>query len=114
MPQMKPRFEYYESPGWGGAPRRSWVLRHENGAIEVWVNETEFMTGGIEVHHRTGDGDPDHAACAILGGACWHDGSSLNFEPIRKLMLAKAPEPVVTALIAKTLEGWAKSQFEEE
>lgn len=51
-------------------------MRATTGMADLW------RSGGIETHYRTPpdymrDDQPSHEHCWILGGKCWHDGSSL-------------------------------------
>ena len=55
---------------------------HSRGAIRVDGIEgaRHWVAGGVEVHSRVamyGDKEADHQCCNVLGGPCWHDGSSL-------------------------------------
>lgn len=77
-----------------GDRRVSWIVHGEKHSVEFWIQVLEPASlsgfdrgvykgevcwpGGFEVHSRQGDGDPSHTGCQILGGACWHDGSSLS------------------------------------
>ena len=52
--------------------------------------------GGIELHYRT---PPDHMAeklpihnCHVLGGVCWHDGSSLQVSDYWIPMWRESPD----------------------
>lgn len=70
-----------------------WCIVGEEGAIDVWMqylpkDSPQYsgynFYGGIEVHKRTpfyySEKEPHHKNCWLLGGPCWHDGSSLQFE----------------------------------
>jgi hypothetical protein len=61
-----------------------WAQRLSSTALEVAPRLWDYpFYGGIEVHRRTrGEYDgptPTQAECWLLGGPCWHDGSSLYF-----------------------------------
>ena len=88
---------------WDGDTRKiSWLLHTKRGAIEfhitvysgklakdpLFTRDGTTYEGepcypfGFEVHSRTppsydDDAEPDHDDCTVLGGRCWHDGSSL-------------------------------------
>jgi hypothetical protein len=72
--------------------RHIWSVVGPAGGVHIWAAPSpwkpgdrfygqEMFYGGIEVHSRT----PmygDHASqdeCWLIGGPCWHDGSSLYF-----------------------------------
>jgi hypothetical protein len=74
----------------GGRETHTWGLTGERGGIHVDAWEAsipgwreECWQGGIEGHspsRREYDGEkPDHEHCWLIGGPCWHDGSSLQF-----------------------------------
>lgn len=55
----------------------------ESGAVEVWRESDAarlMEVGGVVVHRRHGVGEPDTPHCKLLGGPCWHDVSSLDFD----------------------------------
>ena len=56
------------------------------GAVQVWREFDKTRSkyyGGVEVHMRHGAGEPDQSYCSLLGGPCWHDGSTMAFEERR-------------------------------
>jgi hypothetical protein len=67
-----------------GTIRHCWELVGENGAlhfaVNVYQNNEYPPTCGLEFHHLTGEGAPDHINCHLTGGRCWHDGTSLYAE----------------------------------
>lgn len=68
-----------------------WTLANEKGGIHVSAQISRFSTseygewlGGAETHYAAAPdymdaSKPSHEHCWILGGPCWHDGSSLYF-----------------------------------
>lgn len=70
--------------------RHIWACRNELGGIHIWAQEFNspfaFCSyyGGIEVHSPKQVYDfspePSHESCWLIGGPCWHDGSSLWFQ----------------------------------
>ena len=58
----------------------NWEFIGETGGLNFWIYEDEDgrrKSGGIEIHRTNGQGAPDHTDCPLVGGRCWHDGSSL-------------------------------------
>jgi hypothetical protein len=58
--------------------RSGYVLMGPLGAIEFWHHNDDHEISGVEQHSRTnkfGSFERDH--CDLLGGKCWHDGTSL-------------------------------------
>ncbi len=70
--------KYTWSKPWGSVHHR-WEFVGPNGAVHFSVSLTEGYgsTAGLEFHALSGDGAPDHLNCALTGGRCWHDGTSL-------------------------------------
>lgn len=73
----------------GGRDHHTWALNGPRGGIHVdaWEDtggwrDARWM-GGIEGHsptRREYDSEkPSHEHCWLLGGPCWHEGSSLQF-----------------------------------
>jgi len=66
-----------------------WVLVGPHGAMDFHCTNVSVVRaygfdrcGGLETHYRTPpdymrDREPSHEHCWMLGGKCWHDGSSL-------------------------------------
>lgn len=64
------------------------------GAVHYWHQQREATYyddrtryGGVEVHWRqkpewASSDEPDRDDCWLLGGPCWHDGSSLYAEEV--------------------------------
>lgn len=69
-----------------GNIRHNWSLVGPKGGINFHANvdpDNKYESScGLEIHYRT---PPDHmkndapgdVACWLIGGACWHDGTSL-------------------------------------
>lgn len=76
--KVEPQGPFYET---------RWCVIGPAGAIDFHMNQQPLPNGmgwigGIEEHRRTPAKyqewrRPDHAACWLLEGPCWHDGSSL-------------------------------------
>jgi hypothetical protein len=62
-----------------GSVHHRWELVCAQGAIHFSASLTQGYgtTAGLEFHHLTGEGAPDHVNCPLTGGRCWHDGTSL-------------------------------------
>lgn len=66
-----------------------WTLANEAGGIHISANIHDFQgsrewSGGCETHYvkcpdYMDPDKPSHDHCWVLGGPCWHDGSSLYF-----------------------------------
>lgn len=77
----------YEMSNRFGSWRHEWSAVGARGAISVWITEARSDSdseayGGVEVHYRTPpdymiEDAPSQIKCHLLGGPCWHDGSSL-------------------------------------
>lgn len=89
---MKYRFKYEYTNG-HGYPKHIWTCIGRHGAMHFHVTDFgekgpdgqrrhERYSGGLETHYRA---PPDYMAeqvpsqdkCWLLGGPCWHDGTSL-------------------------------------
>ena len=67
-----------------GTRRHSFAVVGSKGAVEFWFHVDDMECSGFEKHARSGDGHwlgtpdhPSHLNCELLGGPCWHDGTSL-------------------------------------
>jgi len=82
-------FMYY------GAPSHEWVCKGDEGAVHLHITKSSVSDyayhGGLERHRRHGDGPPDFPDCEILGGPCWHDGTSLYAEEVLIPFWLEAP-----------------------
>lgn len=81
------RNEYRYAPRFGN-PEHIWTVTGGRGAIHFHVTDLgkdykhgDRYGGGLEVHSRqpfgNSDDAPSHEKCWLLGGPCWHDGTSL-------------------------------------
>ena len=85
-----------------GRVRYDWIRWESTGAIQAWAEFVPNMVGrsccgslwigGIECHAASGEGDPSHEQCWVLGKSCWHDGSSLQFSEEIEQFLPDSPD----------------------
>ena len=72
-----------------GIDRAEWGGGHVDveGVGPMWLTESP---GGVEIHSRTRprwepeDKPAHHAACSVLSGPCWYDGSSTAASDFRR------------------------------
>lgn len=91
MTQFDRRFDfnYSYNPSYFGKKQHTYEVVGRDGAIHFHVTESkqsregggpEFY-GGLEIHYRVAPAymnrPPSHHNCRLLGGPCWHDGTSL-------------------------------------
>lgn len=85
---------YKREPAFRDEPMHTWWIKGPHGGVHIWARlskldgwPTEWI-GGVECHwaecpdNGTGWHKPDapsHSDCWLLGGQCWHDGTSLYF-----------------------------------
>lgn len=84
---------YKVEPGFNDLPYHIWWIKGSGGGVHIWARKaplegwpTEWI-GGVEVHLSECPSDsgwfnpeePSHADCWLIGGPCWHDGTSLYF-----------------------------------
>lgn len=80
----------YEKQESSHGPWHCWSAKDERGGVHIWARITAGFAnygpewiGGCEHHspvRREYDSEqPSHDDCWLLGGPCWHDGSSLMF-----------------------------------
>lgn len=88
--ERKPRLKKEYKLCWPyGSRMHIWSIVGGPGGIHLHITENRIVDdeslryhGGLEVHYRQppdymrGDA-PSHYDCQIIGGPCWHDGSSL-------------------------------------
>ena len=67
-----------------GAERHVWTCIGRHGALHLHISGPfdADWSGGLEVHYRVPPGYMDDCApsserCWLIGGPCWHDGTSL-------------------------------------
>lgn len=100
-----------------GSVNHKWEVVGPTGAIHFHVSivrDTKYPpSAGLEFHHTSGDGAPDHLTCPLTGGRCWHDGTSLyateQIWPIVKMSLEDGDQEAVFRL----LEGEYAKHFDE-
>ena len=92
----------YEAVMRGGWMTHTWALKNDAGAIHIHAALSEFRgehswIGGVEVHSPVpfeySSKEPNHEHCWLLGGPCWHDGTSLYFSENIAPMLPHPFEP---------------------
>jgi hypothetical protein len=99
---------------------RRWIVVGERGAVDFHCSHLSvakriaestgmlpWRSGGVEYHHRTppdymSDKDASHELCWILGGKCWHDGSSLWASEHWIPLLERSGEEAVWAELERT------------
>jgi hypothetical protein len=92
----------YEAVMRGGRVTHTWAIKNDKGAIHIHAALSEFpgehsWIGGVEVHSPVpfeySSAEPNHKNCWLLGGPCWHDGTSLYFSENIAPMLPNPFEP---------------------
>lgn len=84
---MQVRCEYKYSKPYGDA-NHMWTLTGRHGGLHLHIADLgertdgiERFSGGLEVHYRAPPSYMENHApnekCWLIGGACWHDGTSL-------------------------------------
>lgn len=68
-----------------GIKKHIWSVVNAAGGIHLHISQHgESVYGGLELHSRTplygSDRAPTGENCWLIGGPCWHDGSSLAAE----------------------------------
>lgn len=117
----------YEPPTSETQPHM-WTLKGLKGGIHIWARENDCKwqekwggryIGGVEYHSpvpvyewQTAD-NPDHADCFLLGGPCWHDGSSLYFSERIEPMLRNGPpfSPPIHQFMNAVMFSFYQSHF---
>lgn len=90
MAKFRVKYEY-SNPF--GSPHHVWTVIGRHGAMhfhvtdmgEAWAQKhgrDQQYSGGLEIHHRAPpdymrDDAPSQDKCWLIGGPCWHDGTSL-------------------------------------
>ncbi len=110
----------YEAKG-GDHPRHTWSVVGPAGGVHIWASPItdrrwgKQFYGGVEVHSRTpmyGDEKPSHDECWLIGGPCWHDGTSLYFsENIEPMLRDRADFEPVRSYIEAELHDWYRSKL---
>lgn len=102
-----------------------WTLTGPLGGVHIWARPVlgapEKYVGGVEVHYPhpvypwDSEDKPHHENCWLLGGPCWHDGTSLYFSERIAPMLGTAPFPYSTHEYLKAeLLHWYRAKFQKE
>ena len=99
-----------------GSDRHNWQLVGEKGGLNFHVsileNKQYGPSAGLEFHSFAGKGSPSHTPCWLLGGPCWHDGTSSyamdTLWPVIEPMLAAGEHRT----IFRVLESEADRYFE--
>lgn len=108
-------------------PEHIWILSNGGNAIHVSARTSEWnhrfeWSGGIECHWSVApewvkESEPHHEHCWILGGPCWHDGSSLYFSDNIAPMLPDLPAPMEQLhhdYVLHEMRSWFRSHFEKD
>ena len=109
----------YTKTWWIGSWRHQWQVVGRFGGVHFHV--TEYLegtckdlapSGGVETHWRTppdymADQAPHYTDCPVIGGLCWHDGTSLGAEPF-----INAWQRGDEDYIWRELQQWADGAFE--
>lgn len=83
---------YRREPAFQNEPMHSWWIKGQSGGVHIWARLSKLAgwqlewIGGVECHwaqcpagsYHNPD-TPSHGDCWLLGGPCWHDGTSLYF-----------------------------------
>jgi hypothetical protein len=101
----------------GTSIKHKWEIVGPKGGMHLHVSvhdDKQYGNScGLEFHHITGDGAPDHVNCPLTGGRCWHDGTSLyaseHVWPMVKPMLQSGDHDA----IFRCLEHIADEHFDE-
>jgi len=69
----------YTWTNFAGSIQHRWEFVGALGGISFNVHLTDGYdpSAGLEFHHTSGNGAPDHVDCRVTGGRCWHDGISM-------------------------------------
>lgn len=102
-------------------PCHVWSLVGAAGGVHCHLRryrENEW-TGGIELHSRTPLGENKHKApsqkdCHLIGGPCWHDGSSLAAEGFTERLRAGETAEDLHWSVFSTLLSWYRDHFMQE
>lgn len=92
----------YEYSSLYGRPHHVWTVVGRDGAVHLHVSDLgeqwssqhgQRYSGGLEVHYRHPQGDeaPSQEKCWLLGGPCWHDGTTMYAEETLIPLWQRAP-----------------------
>jgi hypothetical protein len=100
-----------------------WAVVGPAGGVHIWAMPTPESRsavfpgkfyGGVEVHYRTepGPGYSHNKDCWLLGGPCYHDGSSLYFsERIEPMMRGHLTPEELTQFMNGILREWYRDKL---
>lgn len=120
----------YQRQDQGGRITHMWTLKGPLGGVHIWARPEDaewaekwgkYYCGGVERHSPRPvydwekQDEPHHADCFLLGGPCWHDGTSLYFsERIAPMLERKEPFSAGTvAFLHSVLHDFYVSNFGE-
>jgi len=74
--------KYTYTPGYSGFGAHMWQLVGAKGGVHftaTFYKAGEYPTCGLEMHFREppDDSAPSQTNCWLIGGPCWHEGTSL-------------------------------------
>ena len=87
MSDVKVRKTYRFNPDRFGSDEHSYEVVGRDGGVQLHITERGAEAyGGLEFHYAQCpswvDSPPNHAPCWLIGGPCWHDGTSLYVEEV--------------------------------
>lgn len=101
--------------------RHIWSVSGPGGGIHVWASHLDGdaafwgsnWIGGVEVHSRVPmyEGQAPHDECWLIGGKCFHDGSSLYFSENIAPMLRDQITDAITEYIHSVCLSWYRGRF---
>ena len=101
--------------------QHNWEFVGPKGGITFHAAEYDNVgpSCGLEIHHMEppsymSDTAPHHVNCHLIGGRCWHDGTSLYAVETLWPIIRDYLEVGDHARIFKILEREYESRFEEE
>lgn len=99
-----------------GTVKNVWSFRGPEGGVTFHASTTNGYgtTCGLEFHvaswssFRDKESPPDHVNCEIVGGPCWHDGTSLyateNLWPIIEPLLDEGDHDGIFRILEREYE----------
>lgn len=91
--------------------RRSFAIVGPKGAVEFWFEPGNLSISGVEYHARDGAGhwetEPSYPDCELLGGNCWHDGTSVWAHEHWVPGFNRGGEEWVWAELGRTFAKWS-------
>ena len=98
-----------------------WSVVGPEGGVHIWAREStmkfsnERFIGGVEVHAKKpmyGDQPVSHEHCWLLGGPCYHDGTSLYFsERIEPYLRGDPFSDATHEFVNAELLDWYQDKF---